>query len=220
MKAPESWTLVLVAAGGAGRRKARKRAGGALPTSSRLHHDITRCKGGRGQREPDRLTPTERRENAATVWSASYLARLNRRSTMSCTRCRSGLNSVAAASVETATATGPWNDRGSPLRCPPGGRHDRMRESRPPLVELTPNDIASSTSVIAAPLASHLSCWRRGQRAARVPVADHVSERVEMDVVTGDRADRRPEQAGRRARAEGRVSLWHPPSAPRRPAGR
>ena len=40
--------------------------------------------------------------------SASYRARLNRRSTARCTRWRSGLNSAAAASVEAATATGAW----------------------------------------------------------------------------------------------------------------
>jgi hypothetical protein len=35
--------------------------------------------------------------------------RLNRRSTISSTRRRTGLNSAAAASVEAATATGVWN---------------------------------------------------------------------------------------------------------------
>ena len=43
--------------------------------------------------------------NAATVTSASYRARLNRWSTIRCTRRRSGLNAAAAASVEAATAT-------------------------------------------------------------------------------------------------------------------
>jgi hypothetical protein len=43
------------------------------------------------------------------VRSASYLARLNRRSTARCTRLRSGLNSAAAASVAAATATVLWN---------------------------------------------------------------------------------------------------------------
>jgi len=44
---------------------------------------------------------------AVTTASASYLVRLNRRSTACCTRRRSGLNSAAAASVATATAAGP-----------------------------------------------------------------------------------------------------------------
>src|ERR1700730_4014415 len=47
-----------------------------------------------------------RAANAATVASASYRARLNRRSTRCCTRRRTGLNTAAAASVATATATG------------------------------------------------------------------------------------------------------------------
>jgi hypothetical protein len=51
-----------------------------------------------------------RAANAATVWSASYRARLNRRSTIRCTRIRSGLNSAAAASAEPATATVPVID--------------------------------------------------------------------------------------------------------------
>ena len=51
-----------------------------------------------------------RAANAATVWSASYRARLNRRSTIRCTRRRSGLNSAAAASVAAATSTGEEND--------------------------------------------------------------------------------------------------------------
>jgi len=50
-----------------------------------------------------------RAANAATVSSASYLARLNRRSTPRCTRRRTGLNSTAAASVAAATATGVWS---------------------------------------------------------------------------------------------------------------
>ncbi|MGH3149715.1 MAG: hypothetical protein ACRDOB_03155 [Streptosporangiaceae bacterium] len=45
---------------------------------------------------------------AATVCSASYLARLKRRSTVRWTRRRSGLNSAAAARVAAATATGVW----------------------------------------------------------------------------------------------------------------
>ena len=47
-----------------------------------------------------------RAANAAVVVSASYLARLNRRSTSRCTRRRTGLNRAAAASVAAATATG------------------------------------------------------------------------------------------------------------------
>jgi len=54
--------------------------------------------------------------NAVTVLSASYLARLNRRSTGRCTRRRTGLNRAAAASVPAAiasapaaTATGVWS---------------------------------------------------------------------------------------------------------------
>ena len=42
----------------------------------------------------------------AMVWSASYQARLNRRSTACCTHRRTGANRAAAASVEAATATG------------------------------------------------------------------------------------------------------------------
>ena len=38
--------------------------------------------------------------NAATVWSASYRVRLNRRSTVRCTRRRTGLNSAATARVD------------------------------------------------------------------------------------------------------------------------
>ena len=44
--------------------------------------------------------------NAATILSASYRARLNRRSTVRWTRRRSGLNSAATARVDPATATG------------------------------------------------------------------------------------------------------------------
>jgi hypothetical protein len=44
-----------------------------------------------------------RAANAATVWSASYRVRLNRRATARCTRRRSGLNSAAATSVDAAT---------------------------------------------------------------------------------------------------------------------
>jgi len=47
-----------------------------------------------------------RAANAATVWSASYLARLNLRSTACRTRCRTGLNRAAATSVEAATVPG------------------------------------------------------------------------------------------------------------------
>ncbi len=50
-----------------------------------------------------------RAANAATIWSASYRARLNRRSTARCTRRRSGVNNAAAASVNAATATGEEN---------------------------------------------------------------------------------------------------------------
>ncbi len=42
--------------------------------------------------------------------SASYRARLNRRSTTRCIRRRSGLNSAAATSVDAATATGVLSD--------------------------------------------------------------------------------------------------------------
>ena len=48
--------------------------------------------------------------NAATRRSASYRARLNRRSTARCTLRRSGLNSAATASVDPATATGSLTD--------------------------------------------------------------------------------------------------------------
>ena len=46
---------------------------------------------------------------AATIASALYRDRLNRRSTARCTRRRSGLNSAATTSVAGATATGVWN---------------------------------------------------------------------------------------------------------------
>jgi nucleotide-binding universal stress UspA family protein/MFS family permease len=46
-----------------------------------------------------------RAANAATVWSASYRARLNRPSTRRCTRRRTGLNRAAATRVAAATAT-------------------------------------------------------------------------------------------------------------------
>src|ERR1051326_4045650 len=42
--------------------------------------------------------------NVTMVWSASYLARLKRRSTARCVRRLSGLNNAAAASVDAATA--------------------------------------------------------------------------------------------------------------------
>jgi len=45
--------------------------------------------------------------NAATRASASYRDRLNRRSTIRCTRRRTGLNGAAMTSVATATATEP-----------------------------------------------------------------------------------------------------------------
>jgi len=53
---------------------------------------------------------------AATRVSASYRARLNRRSTARWTRRRSGLNSAAATSVAAATATGALNGRTSVAR--------------------------------------------------------------------------------------------------------
>ena len=46
-----------------------------------------------------------RAANAATVWSASYRARLNRRFTRICTFRSTGLNAAAAASVAAVTAT-------------------------------------------------------------------------------------------------------------------
>src|SRR5208337_566717 len=61
----------------------------------------------RSARTPSSSTAScNRAANAATVCSALYWARLNRRSTTRCIRCRSGLNSAAAASVDPATATG------------------------------------------------------------------------------------------------------------------
>jgi hypothetical protein len=54
---------------------------------------------------PRSTASCSRAANAATVWSASYRARLNLRSTACCTRRRTGLNKAAATSVETATAT-------------------------------------------------------------------------------------------------------------------
>jgi len=54
-----------------------------------------------------------RAANAATVRSASYRARLNRRATMRCTRRRTGLNKAAAASVDAATAA----EEEKPSRC-------------------------------------------------------------------------------------------------------
>ena len=47
-----------------------------------------------------------RAAKAAAIWSASYRARLNCRSTRICTRRRTGLNRAAAISVAAATATG------------------------------------------------------------------------------------------------------------------
>jgi transposase len=64
----------------------------------------------RSPRTESRSTASfSRAANAATIWSASYRARLNRRSTARCTRRRSGLNKAAAISVEAATATEAWN---------------------------------------------------------------------------------------------------------------
>ncbi len=63
----------------------------------------------RSSRTVSRSTASlSRAANAATVWSASYRARLNRRSTARCTRRRTGLNRAAAASVAAATATEAW----------------------------------------------------------------------------------------------------------------
>src|SRR5580700_11609418 len=90
--------------------------GGSQPQSRWLIHTETwagsRARDttpARSSRTESRFTASFRRvANAATVWSASYRARLNRRSTAFWTRRRSGLNSAAAARVEAATATGVW----------------------------------------------------------------------------------------------------------------
>jgi transketolase len=89
-----------------------------LPQARRLTHTETWAGSRACCTTPARSSRTEsgstasfrRAANAATVWVASYRARLNRRSTISCTRRRRGLNSAAAASVEAATATVLWND--------------------------------------------------------------------------------------------------------------
>jgi len=89
----------------------------APPQSPRLTHTDT-CAGSRAwwttpasssPIDPRSTASFSRAANAAAVWSASYPARLNRRSTTRCTRTRSGLKSAAAASVAAATATGAWN---------------------------------------------------------------------------------------------------------------
>jgi hypothetical protein len=67
----------------------------------------------RAQARDPQLQASEGAAKAVTVWSASYRARLNRRSTIRCTRRRSGLNSAAATRVEPATATGVDSETGS-----------------------------------------------------------------------------------------------------------
>jgi hypothetical protein len=57
--------------------------------------------------ESKSTTSFRRAANAPMVWSASYRARLNRRSTLRCTRDRSGVNSAAAARVDAATGVRP-----------------------------------------------------------------------------------------------------------------
>src|ERR1700730_1006722 len=60
----------------------------------------------RSSRTESRSTASfSRAANCATIRSVSYRARLNRRSTVRCTRRRSGWTTAAAASVEAATAT-------------------------------------------------------------------------------------------------------------------
>ena len=91
----------------------------------------------RSSRTASRSTASFRRAaNAATVWSASYRARLNRRSTARWTRRRSGLNSAATAGVEAATATGDliactWVARRAPSATgsnPPADHHVTNRD--------------------------------------------------------------------------------------------
>src|ERR1017187_3490958 len=103
------------------RRPGHAEAGRAFPRAHRpcsLTQTET-CAGSRDRpttssrcaRTAPRSTASFRRAlHAATVTSASYRARLKRRSTTRCTRRRTGLNSAAAARVDAATATGDEND--------------------------------------------------------------------------------------------------------------
>src|ERR1017187_8094952 len=90
--------------------------GGSQPQSRWLIHTETWAGTRARDTTPARSSRTESRStasfrrvaNAATVWSASYRARWNRRSAASYTRPRTWWDALPAARVEAATATGVW----------------------------------------------------------------------------------------------------------------